>query len=89
MTLFIKVDLTIFIRFRLTCDNRLLVHQNKELQRALIRACVRVCVRACMGGCVCVRTYVHVRTVIARGRLKLMMTAATFMRGVLDKEAIS
>ena len=53
MTLFVKVDLTIFIRFRPTCDNRLLVHQNKELQRALVRACVCVCVRACVGGYVC------------------------------------
>ena len=63
MTLFVTVDLTIFIRFRPTCDNRLLVHQNKELQRALVRACVCVCVLACVG--VCVRTYVRVRTVIA------------------------
>ena len=87
MTFFVTVDLTIFIRFRSTCDSRLLVHQNKELQRALVRACMCVCVLACVG--VCVRMYVRVRTVIARGRLKIMMTAATFIRGVLDKEAIS
>ena len=41
---------------------------------------VRVCVRA--------RSYVGVSTILARGRMELMMTAATFMRDVLHKEAV-
>ena len=86
MTLFVTVDLTIFIRFRPTCNNsNTKIRNYNVLSYVLVCACV--CLRACVG--VCVRTYVRVRTVIARGRLKLMMTAATFMRGVLDKEAIS
>ena len=74
VALFVKVNQPIFIRGRPTCDNRMIVHQTKQLPRAFVRAC------AC--------AYVRICTVSARGRLELMMTTTTYMRDVLHTEAI-
>ena len=53
MTLFVKVDPSIFIRDQPTCDNRLLLHHHKQHSsseygaRVRVCECVRVCVLAC------------------------------------------
>ena len=87
MTLFVKVDQSNFICLRPTRDNILLVHQHKQLRRALVCACVFVRARMCMRACV--RACVRVRALCARGSMEIMVTTATSMRGVLRKEAIS
>ena len=60
MTLFVKVDPSIFIRDQPTCDNRLLLHHHKQHSSSeYVRACARECVRVCVLACTVYLTKKH------------------------------